>query len=65
MDDEAFEDEAKNMWIYAEGLRHLKVPNIYEGVLTVYAMHYIFNIQYDKNVKAIFQHFDKLSGIIK
>jgi hypothetical protein len=62
-ENQVFNENAKKMWIYAEGSRHIRVPNLYEGVLTVYALHYVFNIEYERTLKPVFRHFDKLVGV--
>lgn len=52
--------EEADIWIYVDGQKYIKVPNMYEAVLTVFAVYYIFNIAYDKSLKSLFEFFDYL-----
>jgi hypothetical protein len=63
LESEVFSNDAKDMWVYAEGLQVCKVPNLYEGVLTCYALHYVFDMEYHENVRTFYEHFDNLVGM--
>lgn len=52
--------EEADIWIYVDGEKYIKVPNMYEAVLSVFAAYYIFNITYDKSLKSLFEFFDYL-----
>jgi len=59
---EVFSPDADDMWVYAEGLQACKVPNFYEGVLTCYAMQYVFDMEYHEKVRNFYEHFDNIIG---
>lgn len=52
--------EEADIWIYVDGEKYIKVPNMYEAILSVFAAYYIFNITYDKSLKSLFEFFDYL-----
>jgi len=56
-EDELFQEDTE-IWIYADGIEVLKVPNFYEGVLTMYSMYYAFDVEYDQGSKPFFEYFD-------
>ncbi|ODM91174.1 hypothetical protein Ocin01_15508 [Orchesella cincta] len=50
------------MWIYVDAERYLKVPNFYEGVLCIYAIYWVYNIQYPPNLKLLLEFLDAMVG---
>ncbi|ODM87809.1 hypothetical protein Ocin01_18875 [Orchesella cincta] len=48
--------------IYVDGGMYLSVPNVYEGVLCLYAIFWLHNLEYSKGVKNLFEFFDALIG---
>lgn len=55
-------DVHTEMWVYIEGVKFLKVPNLYEGFLCIYASYYAFNFEYEKELKPLFRYFDFITS---